>query len=183
MAILTTSLEPGTINQFYATALSGTGGTTPYTWGLKAGSPPLPSGLTLSNNGVISGTPTVTSNATHTFTLTDATSLTVEKPLQLSSMQYLCRSRRARHSHKERRTKAIARIGSYRGHGRLYMGTHRRIVGPTDWIDTEYIKWIDKRHPDRHEQSTLYIHRHGSNPAHTANSDQDIAIDYRRRTA
>ena len=36
------------------------------------------------NNGVISGTPTVTSNATHTFTLTDATSLTVEKALQLA---------------------------------------------------------------------------------------------------
>jgi hypothetical protein len=33
---------------------------------------------------VISGTPTVTSTATHTFTLTDATSLTIEKALQLS---------------------------------------------------------------------------------------------------
>jgi hypothetical protein len=84
LAILTTSLDTGKINQFYADALSGTGGTTPYTWALKAGSPPLPSGLTLSNNGVISGTPTVTSNTTHTFTLTDATSRTVEKPLQLS---------------------------------------------------------------------------------------------------
>ncbi len=84
LAILTNSpLPSGSINQFYATALSGTGGTTPYTWGLKAGLPPLPSGLTLTSNGVISGTPTVTSNATHTFTLTDATSLTVEKPLQL----------------------------------------------------------------------------------------------------
>ena len=84
LAILTNSLDPGSINQFYAEALSGTGGTTPYTWGLKAGSPPLPSGLTLSNNGVISGTPTVTSNATHTFTLTDDTPQTVEKSLQLS---------------------------------------------------------------------------------------------------
>jgi hypothetical protein len=84
LAILTNSLTPGTINQFYAFALSPTGGTTPYTWDLKAGTPVLPSGLTLTSNGVISGTPTVTSNATHTFTLTDATSLTVEKPLQLS---------------------------------------------------------------------------------------------------
>ena len=64
--------------------LSPTGGITPYTWGLKAGSPPLPSGLTLTSNGIISGEPTVTSNATHTFTLSDATSLTVEKALQLS---------------------------------------------------------------------------------------------------
>ncbi|MEP6934215.1 MAG: putative Ig domain-containing protein, partial [Nitrospirota bacterium] len=84
LAILTNSLPPGSINQLYAFALSPTGGTTPYTWDLKAGTSLLPSGLTLSNNGVISGTPTVTSNATHTFTLTDATSTTVEKSLQLS---------------------------------------------------------------------------------------------------
>lgn len=88
LAIITNSLAPGTINQFYAFALSGTGGTTPYTWNLKARTPPLPSGLTLSTNGVIIGTPTVTSTATHTFTLTDATSLTVEKdlPLAISSI-------------------------------------------------------------------------------------------------
>ncbi|MEO6111675.1 MAG: putative Ig domain-containing protein [Nitrospiraceae bacterium] len=84
LAILTNSLPNGSINQLYAFALSPTGGTTPYTWGLKAGSPLLPSGLTLTSNGVISGTPTVTSNDTHIFTLTDATSLTVEKSLQLS---------------------------------------------------------------------------------------------------
>ena len=84
LSILTGALPTGSINQLYAFALSPTGGTTPYTWGLKSGSPPLPSGLTLTSNGVISGTPTVTSNATHTVTLTDATLLTVEKPLQLS---------------------------------------------------------------------------------------------------
>ncbi|MBC7839762.1 MAG: putative Ig domain-containing protein [Nitrospiraceae bacterium] len=84
LTILTNSLPSGSINQPYAVALSPTGGTTPYTWGLKAGSSPLPSGLTLSNNGIISGTPTVTKTATHTFTLTDATSLTVEKALQLA---------------------------------------------------------------------------------------------------
>jgi hypothetical protein len=84
LAILTTSLTPGTINRDYAFALSGTGGITPYIWDLKAGTPPLPSGLILSSNGVISGTPTIPSNATHTFILTDATSLPVEKALQLS---------------------------------------------------------------------------------------------------
>ena len=84
LAILTSSLPSGSINQLYAVSLSPTGGTTPYTWNLKAGTPPLPSGLSFGTNGVISGTPTVTSNATHTFTLTDATSLTVEKALRLS---------------------------------------------------------------------------------------------------
>ena len=84
LAILTNSLPNGSINQLYAFSLSPTGGTTPYAWGLKAGTPSLPSGLTLSDNGVISGTPIETSAATHTFTLTDATSLTIEKALQLS---------------------------------------------------------------------------------------------------
>lgn len=84
LAILTTSLTPGTINRDYAFALSGTGGTTPYTWSLKDRTPSLPRGLTLDTNGVISGTPTETNNATHTFILTDATSLSVEKALPLS---------------------------------------------------------------------------------------------------
>lgn len=85
LTILTSSpLPTGSIGQLYAIALSGTGGTTPYTWGLKAGSPPLPSGLSLDPNGVLSGTPTVTGSATHTFTLTDVTTKTVEKALQLS---------------------------------------------------------------------------------------------------
>lgn len=80
LAIVTTSLPTGSVNQPYATALAGNGGTTPYTWGLKAGSTPLPTGLTLvPSTGAIVGVPTVTSTATHTFTLTDATNLTVEK--------------------------------------------------------------------------------------------------------
>ena len=85
LAILTPSLRAGTINQLYATALGGTGGTTPYTWGLKSGSTPLPDGLSLdSSTGAITGTPTVTSSATHVFTLRDITSLTVEKSLTLT---------------------------------------------------------------------------------------------------
>jgi hypothetical protein len=85
LAVLTTSLDTGTINQPYADALGGTGGTTPYRWGLKASSPGLPEGLTLnSEDGGIRGTPTAIGKATHTFTLTDATSRTVEKSLQLS---------------------------------------------------------------------------------------------------
>src|SRR5262249_39925282 len=63
LTILSDSLPTGTINQPYATALGGTGGTTPYTWGLKAGSPPLPNGLILSpTTGAIVGIPTVTGN-------------------------------------------------------------------------------------------------------------------------
>jgi Putative Ig domain len=85
LAILTPSLQAGTINQHYATALGGTGGTTPYTWGLKSGSTPLPDGISLDpTTGAITGTPTVTSSATHVFTLQDITSFTVEKTLTLT---------------------------------------------------------------------------------------------------
>lgn len=85
LTILTDTLPTGTINQPYATALGGTGGTTPYAWALKAGSPSLPDGLILSPpTGAISGTPTVTSTTSHIFVLTDATSFTVEKSLLLT---------------------------------------------------------------------------------------------------
>lgn len=85
LSILTSSLPSGSIGQGYASALGGTGGTTPYTWGLKNGSPPLPNGLTLSaSTGAITGIPMVTSNATQIFTLTDATSLTIEKSLAVT---------------------------------------------------------------------------------------------------
>ncbi|THJ20908.1 MAG: hypothetical protein CAF44_010420 [Nitrospira sp. CG24D] len=84
LAILTDSLPTGTINQLYAFALGGTGGTTPYTWGIKSGSAPLPDGLILDPSGVISGTPVMTGNDSHIFTLRDATGLTVEKSLALT---------------------------------------------------------------------------------------------------
>jgi len=86
LQILTGSpLPSGTINQSYFAALNGTGGTTPYTWGLKAGSPLLPPGLTLgTSNGFIQGTPTQTSSDTYIFTLKDATLTTVEKSLALT---------------------------------------------------------------------------------------------------
>jgi hypothetical protein len=42
----------------YSESLSASGGTPSYTWSLESGSAALPSGLTLSSGGVISGTPT-----------------------------------------------------------------------------------------------------------------------------
>ncbi len=61
LTITTTSLPDGVTNVPYSATLTATGGTTPYTWSLASGS--LPSGLTLNtNNGAISGTPTVLGN-------------------------------------------------------------------------------------------------------------------------
>lgn len=48
------------------------GGNTPYTWSSSA----LPSGLSLSSGGVLSGTPTTTGSTTITVTVTDASAAT-----------------------------------------------------------------------------------------------------------
>jgi hypothetical protein len=57
LQILTNSLPGGTAGSAYADQLSAIGGTPPYFWGLAAGSGPLPTGLTLSSSGLISGVP------------------------------------------------------------------------------------------------------------------------------
>ena len=85
LQIVTNALPPGTINVAYFAALSGNGGTTPYTWGLQTGSPPLPPGLTLDTaNGLIQGTPTQTANTTLIITLHDAKLTVVQKSLTLT---------------------------------------------------------------------------------------------------
>jgi hypothetical protein len=56
VTVTQTSLPSGTVGVAYTTTtLTATGGTSPYTWSITAGS--LPLGLTLSTGGVISGTP------------------------------------------------------------------------------------------------------------------------------
>ncbi len=71
LAITTTSLPDGQVTAAYSVTLAATGGTTPYTWALTAGT--LPAGLSLNAaSGVISGTPTAAASATPlTFTVTD----------------------------------------------------------------------------------------------------------------
>jgi hypothetical protein len=68
----TCPLPGGRLNQPYSVTLQATGGTPPYTWSLASGS--LPRGLTLSSNGVISGTPTATGLFPFTITVTDSAS-------------------------------------------------------------------------------------------------------------
>ena len=63
--ITTTSLPGGTVEQPYSASLSVTGGGAPYTWSISTGS--LPAGLSLSNAGTISGSPT--SSGTFNFTV------------------------------------------------------------------------------------------------------------------
>jgi len=55
-ALVPAALPDGTVNSQYAYQLNAQGGETPYTWSIIQGT--LPPGLSLSNDGVISGTPT-----------------------------------------------------------------------------------------------------------------------------
>ncbi|MFH1421511.1 MAG: Ig domain-containing protein, partial [Planctomycetota bacterium] len=72
LEITTTSLPNGGIGLSYLANLTATGGTTPYSWSIQEGS--LPAGLSLSDNGTISGTPSSQTTITVTFLLTDSSS-------------------------------------------------------------------------------------------------------------
>ena len=70
LGITTSLLTGGQQHMPYSATLSATGGTPPYAWSTSSGS--LPDGLSLSAEGVLSGTPTSGGNST--FTVQDADS-------------------------------------------------------------------------------------------------------------
>jgi hypothetical protein len=71
LSIVTTSLPSGTQNQTYSAMLAATGGLTPYTWNITAGS--LPAGLSLnSSTGAITGTPSGGGTSNFTVQVADA---------------------------------------------------------------------------------------------------------------
>jgi hypothetical protein len=74
--ITTSTVPSGTSGTAYSTSLSASGGTTPYTWTVNSGA--LPSGLTLSTAGTISGTPTASGSFTFTAKVTDSTTPTAQ---------------------------------------------------------------------------------------------------------
>lgn len=75
LQITTTNLDPySLVGQSYSRTLARTGGVGPFTWTMAPGTPnPLPSGLSLSSAGVISGTPTAAGNTTVRIRVTDST--------------------------------------------------------------------------------------------------------------
>ena len=79
LSITSTSLPAGTVAQAYSTTLAATGGTAPYTWTLASGT--LPTGLTLSSAGQISGTPSAAATFTFTVQVADG------GPQQIASKQ------------------------------------------------------------------------------------------------
>ncbi len=78
----TSSLPGGTVGASYSQGLSATGGTGGYTWSVSTGS--LPTGLSLSATGTISGTPTAPGTASFTVQVTDSANTSTTKPLSIA---------------------------------------------------------------------------------------------------
>jgi hypothetical protein len=74
VSITTASCPNGTVNVAYSKTLHATGGALPYSWALASGT--LPTGLTLSAGGVLSGTPTVAGTYSFTVQVTDSAAQT-----------------------------------------------------------------------------------------------------------
>jgi uncharacterized protein (TIGR03437 family) len=85
VTVTTASLPNGEAGAPYTTTtLAATGGTSPYSWTVSAGT--LPPGLTLSTAGTVSGTPSTTSGSPFTFTVlvTDSLGNTGSKPFTVT---------------------------------------------------------------------------------------------------
>ncbi len=74
VSISTSSLPDAIANQSYAQPVNTSGGISPYSYSINAGS--LPPGLTLSSNGTITGTPTTVNTYTFTVKVEDSTTPT-----------------------------------------------------------------------------------------------------------
>jgi putative cell wall-binding protein len=81
VAITTTTLPTAVVATPYTETLAATGGTAPYTWAVTTGT--LPVGLTLSTDGIISGTPTIRGAQSITVTATDSASASATATLSL----------------------------------------------------------------------------------------------------
>lgn len=82
-SVTTSSLPPATVGTAYSATLAATGGITPYSWTVSAGT--LPNGLSLdSSTGEISGMPTTNGTSNFTVQVTDAQN--VSKTADLSIM-------------------------------------------------------------------------------------------------
>ncbi len=76
------SLSNGTVGSAYSQTITASNGASPYTFAVTSGS--LPAGLTLSNAGELSGTPTAAGTSNFTVTATDANGCTGNKSYSLA---------------------------------------------------------------------------------------------------
>ncbi|MES2660864.1 MAG: putative Ig domain-containing protein [Verrucomicrobiota bacterium] len=75
-------LAGGTVGTALSRTLTATGGTSPYTWTVSSGTPPT--GLSLSNGGILSGTPTTSGTFAFTALVTDSASATASKSFNVT---------------------------------------------------------------------------------------------------
>lgn len=81
-AITISTLSSGTVGTAYSATLTASGGVSPLTWSVSSGS--LPTGLTMSGTGVITGTPTAPGSSTFTVKVTDSAGTPISATQQLS---------------------------------------------------------------------------------------------------
>ena len=84
LSITSSTLPSGTVSTSYNATLPATGGTTPYTWSIKGCSGVCDPNLTLSQAGVLSGTPSNSGTSTYSVGATDATGQTASASLGLT---------------------------------------------------------------------------------------------------
>ncbi|MGH9823769.1 MAG: putative Ig domain-containing protein, partial [Blastocatellia bacterium] len=84
LSITTTTLPNGVTGSLYSATLAASGGVQPYSWGLAAGSGPLPPGLGLSTAGVITGTPASTGTFGFTVQVSDSSTQTATTSLAIN---------------------------------------------------------------------------------------------------
>lgn len=84
------TLDDGTVGVAYAASLSADGGTAPYAFAVTAGA--LPSGLSLAEDGSLSGTPSVAGTANFTVTATDDDGFTGSQALSITVVDALTAS-------------------------------------------------------------------------------------------
>ncbi len=82
LAVGTQALPPAAVGLRYSTAVQGIAGAPPYTWSVSSGS--LPSGLSLSPGGVISGSAQTTGSSTFTLSVEDSAGDTATRSLTLT---------------------------------------------------------------------------------------------------
>lgn len=81
LSIVTPYLPEGQIKIAYTATLEGLGGMPEYTWSLVSGT--LPAGITMTDEGVLSGTPTVAGNYDVVIAVTDSADDTIQKPYEI----------------------------------------------------------------------------------------------------
>src|SRR5881398_2309522 len=82
LQVTSSQLSGGTVGTAYSATLSASGGTSPYSWSVSSGT--LPTGLSLSSSGALSGTPTVAGSFPFTVAVKDAASASASASLSIN---------------------------------------------------------------------------------------------------